>query len=853
MVNKGSKKKKKRASMACNAATPVFPVTVSTLVCATCCKYKLGKPKMRCRFFHMYSVPPKEQKPDGVSCNGLGIYDSNHYACLLQTLIDKRDLRQGNLLHAHFIITGIIKDNSFYGLKLATMYALSGSMEDARQLFDKMPQRSASLWNVMIRGYACNGQGEETLRLYYQMQDTGVQPDRYTFPFVLKACAALLDLQRGRDIHRDIVRFRLQSDAYVGTALVDMYGKCGSIEDARELFDKMPKTGITSWNAMIAGYTQNGFAEEALELFLRMQQSKVMPNVITIVSVLPACAHLGDPQQVKDIHDYVVINGFDSDVSVGNSLVAMYAKCGDIETARNIFDKMCKRTVVSWNAMVAGYQQNGYSNEALNLFHEMQASNVIPNRVTVVSVLPACADMGDLQLGKDIHENIVRDRFDSDANVLCSLIAMYSKCGSVEVARQIFDSMSTRDVVIWNAMIAGYTQSGHANEALRVFCQMRVANIKSDSITMLGVIPACAQSAALQQGKVMHAYIMRSGFELGVAVGTALIDMYAKCGRIRVARQLFDKMPKRNLITWSTMIAGYGTHGQGEDALALFQNMQQTSIKPDHITFTSVLCACSYAGLVDEGWQFFESMTRDYSIAPRLCHYGCMVDLLGRAGYLNEAHDFIEAMPVKPNASVWGSLLSACRIHGNIELGEKVAEHLFDLDPEDAGNYVLLFNIYAAAGKWDDAAKVRTAMKDRGLKKTPGSTLIEVNNKIHAFVVGDTRHPQSDQIYEMLEILERRMEDAGYVPDTKFILHNVEEEAKEHMLSVHSEKLAIAFGIISTRPGMPIQITKNLRVCGDCHTATKFISKIVRREIIVRDANRFHHFKDGICSCSDYW
>jgi pentatricopeptide repeat protein len=312
-------------------------------------------------------------------------------------------------------------------------------------------------------------------------------------------------------------------------------------------------------------------------------------------------------------------------------------------------------------------------------------------------------------------------------------------------------------------------------------------------------------------------------------------------------------MPERDVVSWNTMIAGYGMHGQGEDALGLFSKMQQTCINPDSITFVCVLSACSHTGLLEEGWEYFYCMSRDYCITPKMQHYACMIDLLGRAGCLKDAQDFIEKMPYKPSASVWGSLLGACRVHNNIQVGEYVAERLFDLDPEKAGYYVLLSNIYAAAGRWDDVSKVRTMMKDRGIKKMPGCSLVEVKNKVHAFNVGDKSHPQSEKIYAMLNSLAKQMEEAGYIPDTNFVLHDVEEEVKEHMLYSHSEKLAIAFGLINTSPGTTIRITKNLRVCGDCHNATKFISKIVRREIIVRDANRFHHFKDGSCSCRDYW
>jgi pentatricopeptide repeat protein len=346
---------------------------------------------------------------------------------------------------------------------------------------------------------------------------------------------------------------------------------------------------------------------------------------------------------------------------------------------------------------------------------------------------------------------------------------------------------------------------------------------------------------------------VKTGFELDVVVGSALVDMYAKCGSIDEASNVFNKMPERNIVTWTVIIIGYAQHGYAQEVLKLFSQMQDTGMKPDHVTFVGILSACSRAGLVNEGCNYFNSMSQDYGVNPRPEHFACMVDLLGRAGHLTEAKDFIEKMPFEPSISVWQSLLGACRIHGNMELGKYAAERLLELEPHDSATYVLLSNIYAAANRWDDVARVRKMMKDRGVKKEPGRSWTNVNNTVHEFISDDSSHPQAEEIYKMLQRLSNQMKDAGYVPNTDFVLHDIEKEQKENSLSHHSEKLAIAFGLIKTPPGAPIRIMKNLRVCGDCHIATKFISKIVCREIIVRDATRFHHFKNGLCSCGDYW
>eukprot|EP01018_Ginkgo_biloba_P037442 Gb_29881 [translate_table: standard] len=798
--------------------------------------------------------------------------DANAYASLLQACSNTRALEQ---VHALMLVDGL-NQNVFLGTKLVNMYAKCGNLENARLVFDKVEDRDGFLWNVMIRGYARNGLCEETLALYYQMQRVGIQPDNFTFPFVLKACADMSSLSEGKRIHHHIIKTGFESHIFVETALIDMYAKCKSMENAHQVFDRMSTRDAFSWSAMIAGYAQNGHPFEALKLFHQMQLTDISPDSVTMVSALQACANLGALQQGKWIHDYILRSGFESDVSVGNTLVAMYAKCGSIQIARQLFEHMsernviswsamiagyaqngyapdaftlfsqmmrthvkpnsvtmvsvlsacaqlgalqhgkcihayiirhrlesnsfvgnslidmytkcgmmeyarqvfylmCQKNVVTWNAMIAGYSQNGHFNEALATFHEMQMSRITPDAFTIVSVLSACAHLGALQQGKWIHDYVTRSGLDSNVFVGNSLIDMYAKCGSIGIARQLFNRMSRRDVVSWNAMIAGYSHNGDGHEFLTLFYQMLLVGETPESGTIVSVLLACANLGALQQGKWIHNYIIRSGFESDAFVQTALIDMYAKCGNVEIARNLFDTMPERNVVAYSAMIAGYGMHGYGEDALVLFSQMQQTGMKPNRITFICVLSACSHAGLVDEGWQYFDSMSRDYCITPSVEHYACMVDLLGRAGHLEQAQNFIENMPVDPNAGVWGALLGACRIHCNIELGERVARILFDLEPGNAGYYVLLSNIYAAAGRWDEVAMVRIMMKDRGLRKPPGYSLIEINNRVHAFVVGDRSHPQSEKIYAMLETLVRQIKETGYVSKTNFVLHDVKK------------------------------------------------------------------------------
>jgi pentatricopeptide repeat protein len=487
------------------------------------------------------------------------------------------------------------------------------------------------------------------------------------------------------------------------------------------------------------------------------------------------------------------------------------------------------------------------------IFHEMQCAGKKPDAFSFGSVIQACGNLEALEEGKQVHAHIIKTEFELHVFVGSVLIAMYNKCRSIDNARQVFDKMCKQDVITWTTMIAGYNENGHGEEALKLLCQMLQAGLKANQFTYTNVLKARAGLAAMEHGKRVHACIIKSGFEEDLYVENALITLYARCGSICSAWEVFDRMIERDTISWTTMIAGYAQHGFASRSLELYEQMQRAGLKADHVTFTVVLSACSHVGLVDEGRHYFNSMNHNHGIEPKMEHYACMVDILGRAGKLDEAWEFINKMPFQPGALVWQTFLGACRIYDNIDGAKHTAEHLLELEPHDSSTYVLMSNIYAAAGRWDDVAKVRKMMKDKGVKKDPGCSWIEVRDKVHAFVVGDRSHPKTEKIYAKLESLIKQIVEVGYVPNTNIVLHDVEEEQKKHSLSHHSEKLAISFGLISTPPGKPIRIIKNLRVCGDCHSAMKFISKIVEREIVVRDANCFHHFKNGLCSCRDYW
>lgn len=557
--------------------------------------------------------------------------------------------------------------------------------------------------------------------------------------------------------------------------------------------------------------------------------------------------------QIRQVHAQIASNGTFRNLPIANKLLFTYTQHGGLEDARELFDEMSERDSYSWSVIIGGYAKVKDFTSCFCLFREFFRCGMLLDNYTLPIVIRACRDLKELQFGRVIHSATLKCGLDYDHFVCASLVDMYAKCKVLEDARQLFDKMPKRDLVTWTVMIGALAECRCAVESLGLFDRMRDEGIVPDKVALVTVVYACAKLGAMNKARGIHDYINGTKFSLDVILGTSMIDMYAKCGSVDSAREIFDRMQVKNVITWSAMIAAYGYHGQGAKALELFPMMLSSSILPNRITFVSLLYACSHAGLIEEGQRFFSSMWDEYGVRPDVKHYTCMVDLLGRAGRLDEALGLIESMRVEKDEGLWGALLGACRIHRRLDLAERVARSLLELQPQNPGHYVLLSNIYANAGKWEDMAKTRDLMTKAGLKKIPGWTWIEVDEQLHQFSVGDKTNPRSTEIYEMLKRLSEKLELAGYVPDTNYVLHDVDEEVKQGLLYAHSEKLAIAFGLLVIPQHKPIRITKNLRVCGDCHTFCKIVSSIEQRMIILRDANRFHHFKDGACSCKDYW
>ncbi|GKV23654.1 hypothetical protein SLEP1_g33358 [Rubroshorea leprosula] len=684
-----------------------------------------------------------------------------------------------------------------------TTHMRNGQLESALHVFNTMPRRSSVSYNAMISGYLTNDKFDLAKDLFDKMPER----DLVSWNVMISGCIRNNNLAAASELFEQMP----ERDVVSWNTMLSGYAQNGCVNEARKIFDRMPDKNAISWNALLATYVHNGRIEEARRLF----ESKTDWEAVSWNCLMGGFVKRKMLVDARQIFDRMRVR----DEVSWNTIITGYAQNGEIEEARRLFDDSPIHDVFTWTAMVSGYVQNGMVNEARRFFEEMPEKNSVSWN---------------------------------------AMIAGYVQYKKMDMAREMFETMPCRNVTSWNTMItgyaqAGYGQSGYSEEALRLFVEMKRCGERLNRSSFTCALSTCAQIAALELGKQLHGRLVKAGFETGCFVGNALLLMYCKCGSIDEACTAFEEIAEKDVVSWNTMIAGYARHGFGKVALMIFESMKNAGFKPDDATMVGVLSACSHAGLVERGREYFYSMNQDYGITANSRHYTCMVDLLGRAGRLDEAQNLMRNMPFEPDAATWGALLGASRKHGNMALAEKAAEVMFEMEPDNAGMYVLLSNLYAASGRWADVGKMRLKMRENGVKKVPGCSWLEVQNKIHTFSVGDSCHPKRDRIYSYLEELNLKMKQEGYVSSTKLVLHDVDEEEKEHMLKYHSEKLAVAFGILSIPVGRPIRVIKNLRVCEDCHNAIKYISKIADRLIILRDSNRFHHFSGGSCSCGDYW
>ncbi|KAF5206365.1 Pentatricopeptide repeat [Thalictrum thalictroides] len=739
---------------------------------------------------------------------------SNHYSSLLKLCCETHNHNRAKKLHCHIIKT-LRPPDTFLSNNLINTYSKFNNISYARRVFDQIPLPNFFSWNTILSAYS----------------------------------------------------------------------KSGVISGMKQIFDQMPVKDVVSWNTVISGYANCKMGEDSVKFYrLMLRDGSVSLNRISFSTMLILSSSQSWITLGKQIHGQILKFGFQSYVFVGSPLVDMYSKsrlvydakrvfeelsecntvmyntmitgllrCGMVDDSRRLFNEMPEKDSISWTAMVTGLTQNGLEREAINVFREMRQENLALDQFTFGSVLTACGGLLALEQGKQIHAYAIRTDYKDNIFVGSALVDMYSKCGNIRHAELVFKKMGRKNIVSWTALLVGYGQNGLSEEAVRIFCEMQRNGVDPDEFTLGSVISSCANLASLEEGAQFHSQALVSGLISFITVSNALVSLYGKCGSIEDSHRLFDEMHIKDEVSWTALVSGYAQFGKAKQTIDLFEGMLENGLKPDGVTFIGVLSACSRTGLVEKGLKYFDSMVQEHGIRPITDHYTCLIDLLGRAGRLQEAKEFIKRMPFQPDTIGWATLLSSCRLHGNVEIGKWASDSLLELEPQNPASYVLLSSIYAAKGKWDDVALLRRGMRNKGMRKEPGYSWIKYKNKVHVFSAGDRSNLYSNQIYEELERLNYKMIDEGYIPDMNSILHDVEDSEKIKMLRHHSERLAIAFGLIFIPPGLPIRVVKNLRVCGDCHNATKFISKIVQREILVRDSVRFHLFKDGSCSCGDFW
>ncbi|XP_030934687.1 pentatricopeptide repeat-containing protein At2g13600-like [Quercus lobata] len=779
--------------------------------------------------------------------------DSNMYASILESC---KCPSLGKQIHAHSLKTGF-HGHEFVETKLLQMYGRCGCLEFAYLLFETMPLRNLYSWNAILSVYVDNGFFEEAFLLYQELQFEDIGLEFFVFPVVFKICSGLGIVDLGRQLHGIVVKYQFASNIYVGNALIDMYGKCKSLDDAKKVLATMPKKdrvswnsivtacaangmvyealeflermsledsmpNLVSWSAVIGGFSQNGYDEEAIELLYQMKAAGIEPNARTLASVLPACARLEKLSLGKELHGYIIRHGFMSNPFVVNGLVDVYRRCadmgtafklffkfsmknvvsyntmivgycenGDISKAKELFDQMKlagnEKDIISWNSMISGYADSFMYDEALSMFRDLLMEGFEPDSFTLGSILSACADMASLRQGKEIHSQAIVRGLQSNTFVGGALVEMYCKCHNLAAAQVAFDAVSERDTPTWNALISGYAycnekehvhdliqkmkgdgfdpnvytwngviagcvENEHYDSAMKLFAEMQKSNLRPDIYTVGIILPACARLATIERGKQVHAHSIRLDYDSDIHIGAALLDMYAKCGSIKHAKLAYNRIKKPNLVSHNAMLTAYAMHGHGQEGIALFRKMLEDGFGPDNVTFLSVLSSCVHAGSVESGHEFFDLMGY-YNVEPTLKHYTCMVDLLSRAGQLNDAYELLKRIPMEPDLVMWSTLLGGCVVHSNVALGEIAAERLIELEPHNTSNYILLANLYAHAGRWHDLAKTRQMMNDRRMQKSPGCSWIEDRDEIHVFLASDKLHKRAEEIYSTLNNL----------------------------------------------------------------------------------------------------
>lgn len=733
-----------------NAAHPSFKNEQPfNIYIGSLCKQKLFRDAL-----HAFDV--LEKKAD---C----LVDPSTYICLISACSSLRSIEYGRKIHDHILRSNLLP-HMILENHIINMYGKCGSTMDAKEVFDNMLERNVVSWTALIAGYSQNSRNIEAIKLYIQMQQSGFMPDHFTFGSVIKACSSLTEVGLGEQLHAQVIKSEFGSHLIAQNALIAMYSKYGQINDACIVFSCIESKDMISWSSIIAGFSKLGYELEALSCFKEMlSQGTYLPNEFIFGSVFSACGSLGWPGYGRQIHGMIVKHGFEGNAFAGCSLTDMYARCGFLYSAKAAFELIENPDTVSWNALIAGFAYGGNPNEAMLFFSQMRHSGSAPDDITVRSLLCGFSDPSTVPQGKQVHSFIIKIGLDLDLPVCNTILTMYANCSEPTDAHIMFnDIRGNADLVSWNAIITMCMHQHQAAEVFSLFRTMLLFHGRPDHITLANVLGACGKVATLEMGDQVNCCAVKNGLDSDIMVMNGLIDMYVKCGSLERGRKLFDCMANADVVSWSSLIVGYAQSGLGEEAVNLFRQMKKQGIKPNQVTFVGVLSACSHAGLVEEGMQLFKSMEQEHGVVPTREHLSCIVDLLGRAGRIHDAEAFIDELGFEADIVMWKTLLAACKNRGCIEVGKRIAGNILRVDPSNSAAHVLLCDMHASSGEWEDVASLRGLMREKGIKKVRGESWIEVKDRIHLFSAKDGLHPERDKIFLMLEELWLQTVDAGY-------------------------------------------------------------------------------------------
>ncbi|CAA0820314.1 Pentatricopeptide repeat-containing protein [Striga hermonthica] len=691
-------------------------------------------------------------------------YDETTFAVVLKACSCLENCYLGYQVHCVVVKSGF-EDDVVTGSAILDMYAKCKNLDESLHFFHTMPVRNWVSWSAIIAGCIQNDEHIRGLQLFKEMQREGIGVSQSIYASVFRSCASLSDLALGCQLQSHALKSDFGSDTIVGTAMLDMYAKCDSLVNAQKVFDFLPDYNLQSHNALITGYARSHCGFEGFELFIRLLRSGLGFDEISLSGAFSACAVIRGRLEGTQLHSLAAKTPFLHSICVANAILDVYGKCGSLHEARQIFDEMEVRDAVSWNSVIAACEQNK-NDETLSLFVSMLRLRMEPDEFTFGSVLKACAGERALGHGKEVHGRVIKSGLGKDSFVGSVLADMYCKCGMVdEAAEKLHWKMEDQTLVSWNAIIAGLSSAEQSERAQKFFSSMLETGLRPDSFTYATILDTCSNVANVGLGRQIHAQIIKQELQSDVYIASTLVDMYSKCGDLLDSVMVFEKSSKRDFVTWNAMACAYAYHGLGREALITFERMKLEGIVPNHATFVAVLRACGHVGLVDEALGYFSLMKNEYKLEPQLEHYSSMVDILGRSSRVADALKMIQEMPLEADDVIWRTLLSTCRMHGNVEVAEKATSALLELDPQDSSACVLLLNVYADAGMWGRVSEMRRVMRHGKMKKEPGCSWVELQSEVHMFLAGDKAHPKCREIYGRLNLLigEMKMDVCGEV------------------------------------------------------------------------------------------